>query len=365
MNVLIGLPLLSFAGVQRSVLALGQGLGARWVVWQPLDDEGKRVRNEWFGDAGDRLVVYRAWGVRGPMTAVRLVRFLRRQPERVINLHYVTASSTSLLQVAAARAAGKRVVVSLHHPDDAATHGRGLRRRVNWALRLASAVVVTTPYLQEVVERWSPGASTVVIPLGLRVPEPKDRDAARASFGVAGRTFVVGFLARMWKGKGLPTVVRAVTELVREGRDVCLLAAGSGGPDVTELRAMVEGELGGRGEFLGFVPDHEQFFAALDVFAMPSDSEGFGLTFVEAAMQGVPSIGASVQGVPYVIDHGRTGYLIDVGDDATLARHLTALQDNRPLVRRLGDAARERAMREFTEANMAKLYSDLFDSLAL
>ena len=257
--------------------------------------------------------------------------------------------------------AGKRVIVSLHHPDDAASHSRRLRRRVDAALRLASAVVVTTPHLRRIAAEWSPRTAAEVIPLGLPVPEPRDRSASREAMGVSGGAFVVGFLARMWKGKGLPTVVRAVAQLVRDGRDVRLLAAGSGGRDLEELRELVAAELGDRGRFLGFVDDHEAFFAALDVFAMPSDSEGFGLTFVEAAMQGVASIGADVQGVPYVIDHGRTGYLIAVGDDAALARHLADLDDDRPLARRLGEAARDRAVREFSDTNMADQYVRLFD----
>ena len=368
-GVLIGVPLLSFAGVQRAVHSLGssldaQGLPTRWLVWQALDEEGERVREEWFGGAQDRLTVYPHWARRSLGAAFALVRFFGEQPERQVNLHYVTGSSVSLLHVLAARLARKRVVVSLHHPDEPREKRRALRRRISLALRLADAVVATTPYLADIARRWSPKASVQVIPLGVRVPEQYDRQAARKALSLPRDAWVVGFLARMWKGKGLPTVSRAVAQLHAEGRDIYVVAAGSGGPDFDELRVMVEQQLGDRGRFLGFVPDHHQMLATLDVFAMPSDSEGFGLTFVEAALQGVPSIGAGVQGVPYVIDDGQTGYLIDVGDEAGLASRLARLQDNPQHCRRLGDAARERALRDFTEQRMGERYKALFEALA-
>ncbi len=85
------------------------------------------------------------------------------------------------------------------------------------------------------------------------------------------------------------------------------------------------------------VPD---FYDALDVFAMPSRTDSFGIVYLEAWANGKPVVAASAGGVPEVVTHGETGLLVSFGDVAALADSVARVVDDAGFARRLGDAGR-------------------------
>jgi glycosyltransferase involved in cell wall biosynthesis len=103
-------------------------------------------------------------------------------------------------------------------------------------------------------------------------------------------------------------------------------------------------------------------YAAADVFVLPSYLEGFGLVYAEAAMHGVPSIGADVGSVPEVVKHGETGLIVPPAQPDALAAAILSLRDNGALCSQLGANARARAHAEFTEPLVADRYIDAFRS---
>src|SRR5262249_38765337 len=74
-----------------------------------------------------------------------------------------------------------------------------------------------------------------------------------------------------------------------------------------------------RVEFLGKQDSVQSKLAISDLMLMPSELESFGLAALEAMACKVPSISTNVGGVPELIDHGKTGFLTDVGDVETMA----------------------------------------------
>jgi glycosyltransferase involved in cell wall biosynthesis len=88
------------------------------------------------------------------------------------------------------------------------------------------------------------------------------------------------------------------------------------------------------------------FFAGLDVFALPSRSDSFGLVLPEAWANGAPCVGYRAGGLPWVICDGIDGLLVRCGDLDGLARVLTRLAADRTLRQQLGEAGRAR-MGEF------------------
>jgi len=101
------------------------------------------------------------------------------------------------------------------------------------------------------------------------------------------------------------------------------------GPD----RADAEDEarqlgLEGRVQFLGKIDNVAPLLASADLFLLPSTSESFGLSALEALASGVPVIGTNAGGMPEVVRHGETGILCEVGDvDAMSAAAITILED--------------------------------------
>jgi D-inositol-3-phosphate glycosyltransferase len=112
------------------------------------------------------------------------------------------------------------------------------------------------------------------------------------------------------------------------------------------------------------VPHHllSTYYRAADVCLVPSRSESFGLVALEAGACGIPVVAAAVGGLRSIVEHGRTGFLVDGGDPAYFAAYVDEILGHAPLAVDLGRAAADRA-RTFTwsttAARLRRLYADL------
>ena len=102
--------------------------------------------------------------------------------------------------------------------------------------------------------------------------------------------------------------------------------------------------------FVGRVRDEEllQWYAAADVFVLPSSSEAQGIVALEAMACGLPVVASAVGGLLGTLEDGRTGYLVPSGEVEPLADRIAALLEDEPLRTSMGAAARERVVREFS-----------------
>jgi glycosyltransferase involved in cell wall biosynthesis len=108
---------------------------------------------------------------------------------------------------------------------------------------------------------------------------------------------------------------------------------------------------------------------AIDVFAMPSIWEGFGLVLLEAMAAGRPIVASRVATIPEVVVDGETGLLVPPGEPLALAEALAQLADQPALASRLGEAGRQRLRRHFSVEKMVGdtelLYRELVDERLL
>ncbi len=120
------------------------------------------------------------------------------------------------------------------------------------------------------------------------------------------------------------------------------LAIVGGGPAEEELWEYFKDT---RTVFTGLLHGEElsQAFASADVFLMPSDSETLGFVVLESMASGVPVVGANAGGIPNVIDHGRTGFLVPPGDEAAFAQRTRELLEDPALLQRMQWAGRAEA----------------------
>lgn len=179
------------------------------------------------------------------------------------------------------------------------------------------------------------------------------REAARTRLGVHSDEFVVSFLGRLCIDKGIPELLEAV-ELVRAtGAPIRLLLIGPIDEDLDPLtRQRLEA---GHVLCRGFQNVPEADLVASDLFCLPSHREGFGTVVLEAAALGLPTVGTRIPGLMDAIVDQQTGVLVEKNNPQELARSLTQLAQDRQELRRLGDAARRRAVRDFSFGHLAKL----------
>ena len=160
--------------------------------------------------------------------------------------------------------------------------------------------------------------------------------------------------------KGVEFLIRAL-----EGLKARLWIAGAG-PLKGALKHLAEQKgLGDRVEFLGQVTDREllAYYHACDVFVLPSitNAEMFGVVQLEAMACRKPVISTDLPtGVPWVNQHGRTGYVVRPANVAELANAIGLLLGNPGLREEMGEAGRARVEQHFTSARMAEAMLEVY-----
>jgi glycosyltransferase involved in cell wall biosynthesis len=230
-----------------------------------------------------------------------------------------------------------------------------------YALGGASAITATGLRLAEATLEHAPrGTPVSVIPYGVDLdrfrPQPRwQRDEV-----------VIGAVARLSPEKGLDVLLRAVARLAKDGQASRLRIVLAGdGPERSRLERLTsELRLEHRVRFLGEVP-HEQVAAvlqSLDVFAMPSTAEGFGVAALEASAMQLPVVASDVHGIPDVVADGETGLLVPPSNVDALAAGLGRLASDASLRRRMGEAGRGFVERHYRWQDNAALMERLYEA---
>ena len=150
--------------------------------------------------------------------------------------------------------------------------------------------------------------------------------ALRRQLNIPDEAPVVGFVGRFTRDKGVAELFRAFQEVKRTFPDARLLLLGDfeeGDPVGAEVRRSLETEPGVI--FAGLVKDTPRYYAAMDVLALPTYREGFGLVSIEAQASGVPVVTTRVTGAVDSVIDGITGTLVPAQDSDALAEALIAL----------------------------------------
>ena len=116
-------------------------------------------------------------------------------------------------------------------------------------------------------------------------------------------------------------------------------------------------------QFLGFRDDVPSILSVMDVFVLPSLSEGLSVALLEAMAAGIPTIATRVGGNPELVIDQRTGFLIPPRDTETLASKLLILLQDKELSRTLGDNGRKRVKDSFSFEAMVNNYQQLYERL--
>ena len=169
-----------------------------------------------------------------------------------------------------------------------------------------------------------------IVTVGAGVSAPYDQlDASRLPAYESKRALFVG---KGYYGKGLDTLLEAFQKVRAQIPEARLTVVGP-----QTMPASHEGV-----EFLGRVSDRNRvrdLYYEHALFVMPSRYEPLGQVFLEAMSCQLPCIGTTLDAMPEMIDHGRTGYLIEAGDATALAGHMCEILGSPTRARQLGHAA--------------------------
>lgn len=188
----------------------------------------------------------------------------------------------------------------------------------------------------------------------------------RQSLGLKDTDFVIGSVGRIFdEYKRFSDLIRALKILHNQGFVQAKLLIIGGGPDEQVLANLAaEFDLTKSVIFAGYQAEARHYYPLMDIFALASISEAFGLVLVEAMLAQVPVIATSVGGMPYVLGQGKAGILVPPNSPHDFAKAIFSLYQN-PLQRqKIAEAGRMRAELEFSAERYCNEIDALYESLA-
>jgi glycosyltransferase involved in cell wall biosynthesis len=207
---------------------------------------------------------------------------------------------------------------------------------------------------------------TVVIPNGIEIEKYSsnlDRRVVLEEFGFQEKEIVVGMVGRFHLQKGYEFALRAMPDILSSHSQVRFLLVGEGEllPEMRDLAARL-----GVGQFVRFAGtryDVPRLLQAMDIFLLSSLWEGFPLTLLEASAAGKAIIATDVGGNNEIIEAECTGLLIPPRRSEAIAEAVRRLITDQSLRDRLGEAAREKARRQYSAEKMIDATTELYSKL--
>jgi glycosyltransferase involved in cell wall biosynthesis len=167
-------------------------------------------------------------------------------------------------------------------------------------------------------------------------------------------------VARLRPEKGHDTLLEAAVRIVEVFPDVRLTIVGDG-PLRADLEARVAGlGLEGRVRLAGHQEDVAAELREHDVFVLPSRSEAFPNSVIEAMATGLPVVASAVGGIPELVDHGRNGLLVPPGQSGELAEAVIGLLRRPSFARALGRKARVDVLTRYSFDRMVHQFEALY-----
>lgn len=359
------------AGLARSI----REAGGEPVLISPEAGYGERLRQAGFRWVAVPLSRRSLNPLRELLLIVWLWRFLRRERPDVVHGFTIKAAVYGAI---AARLAGARAIVGSIAGLGYVFTSTSLRatllrpivqRLIRWSLGGGRArVIVQNPDDLALISRHGLLArDRVAMIRGSGVDTDKFRpgDARRGSV----RRVVLP--ARLLWDKGIAEFVEAARLLRPRFGDVRFQLAGGtdpGNPAAIPQHQIDQWVGAGIVEWLGHVDDMPELLSKADIVVLPSYREGLPKSLLEAAACGIPLVTTDVPGCREVVCDGQDGLLVPPGDAEALAAAIERLLSDPELGRRLGLAARDKVVREFSEARVTRetwsLYRELIGHAA-
>ena len=338
-----------------------------------VDIERREDLVRWAGQIGVPVYDFPrpvAMSVPGVKSIARVASSLRRilalrsllKGYDVLHVHAAGFTGTEAL-VAGAMARVSRVIVTNHMTVSVyRSYWRRLGTLTLWLVkRVADASVM--PY-----EAAAEELRAVGLPLAMVRVIPYCVDQVRFSGHNTppepGGPLKLIMVSRLHAGKGHDVLLDALGQLRDKGRSVQLLIVGQGDTQSAVEQQITALGLQSQVEMRAHV-DHAtvpSLLMASHVIVLPSWMEGetFPLCLLEAALIGLPAIGARWHGIPSIIEDGRTGFVVNPRDPHDLARAIDRFLLDPALYPKLSGAARERALANYTAEKVAQTYSALY-----
>ncbi len=299
-----------------------------------------------------------------------IVRILRREKIDIVHTHN---SKAGFLGRLAGRLAGTPVVIHTVH-GFAFHQAESLWRRTIFRLleRLAAPWADHTIFISQPMIDWARkegilrGTSYSKIYSGIDLNAfhgygKKEQRRLREELGLNKESRIIGFVSKLWEGKGHEIALSAMVRVVEDIPDAKLLLVGEGPikPKLMELSRKLRIERSV--VFAGFRTKIAEITSLCEICILPSFFEGMGRVLLEAGACGKPVVASNVGGIPDVVVDGVTGFLVPPGDPVALSDAVIRIMREPKSARKMGEAARKRINEKYDARTMVREITALYD----
>ena len=232
--------------------------------------------------------------------------------------------------------------------------------------------VVSTAIKKEIENKLTKNVLIEVIPMGVdsKLFHPSKYDESiKKRYNITGPILL--FVGRLVEKKGVEYLIESMPSIIKKYPKVKLLIVGSGTLE-NELKELINKlKLNKNIIFIGPLPNSElpKYYATADIFISPSikvkdgDTEGFGLTFVEAVFSGTIPIGTNVGGISDIIKDKKTGLLVKQKSSESISNAVNYVLSN-PKILKIKEHIKNKLVEIFCWQNISGKYEKLINKLS-
>jgi glycosyltransferase involved in cell wall biosynthesis len=313
-------------------------------------------------EQGIETAVFPCRGKFDRKTIAQIRKFIKKNEIGIIHSH---GYKSNLYSFFASLGLSTNLVATCHNwlGDDSkmklyASLDRFILRRFN------NIIAVSEPVKKRVIDSGVPFRKVGIVQNGISLDrfDPMQRtNNVRSALGISDDRIVIGSVGRLSAEKGHGNLLSISNDIVEKHPKCVFLIVGDG---------ILKQDLQREYDFpfvifTGARNDVHELYRCMDIFVLPSLTEGLPMVLLEAMASKLPIIASNVGAIPTVIKNGSSGLLVEPGDTESLKKSLLYLLENPEKAKKLGQKANQTVNENFSSSKMADEYTNIYNKLSI
>lgn len=297
--------------------------------------------------------------------ANRIAQVIETEQLDLLHVHYAVPHAISAVLAKDMAQSSIGIITTLHGTDVTILgHDPALKNTLSYGINKSDRVTAVSRSLKnETIELLQPVTEiqTIYNFIDESTYYPRETNI-RTELGIEEDDKVLIHISNFRKVKRIRDIIDSFERLKTGG--VKLLLAGEG-PEQFDLERLVKAKgLEQDILFLGKRSDLPELLSISDCMLLMSEKEAFGLVLLEAFACGVPAVATAIGGIPEVVEDGRNGFLVELGDSETAAKRITELLTDEVLHARMKKNALNTVQEKFSSEQIVSQYEQLYYEVA-
>lgn len=298
--------------------------------------------------------------------ASKMAEVIDREQLDILHVHYAMPHAISAILAKQIASHPVKIVTTLHGTDITVLGiDQTFKKMIKYGIESSDAVTAVSKNLVDQTKTML-GVNKDIHVVYNFINEKeyfrKENNNLRTDYGITDDEKVIIHISNFRKVKRIQDIIYMFKEVQKEVKSKLILVGD--GPVYTEMVNLVKQlNLEEKVLFLGKQKNISTLLSISDLKILLSQKESFGLVLLEAMACEVPAIGTDVGGIPEVINHGETGYLVPLGDIKLAKEYAVNLLQDEALYKKISKNSLERAETVFHSSEIVKQYIAIYEQL--